>query len=84
MAHSTHWTRRLKTALLTDPQLRAALSPEAIETTCRSLGHHRRSSFWNPTVTLLTFLLQVLNAEKTLRAVGGSECLLPGATAAAI
>ena len=31
MAHSTHWTRRLKTALLTDPQMRTVLSPDEPE-----------------------------------------------------
>jgi hypothetical protein len=54
--------------LLANPELRTTLSPEAIEATCRSLGYHWRKSFWNPTVTLLTFLLQVLSAEKSLRA----------------
>lgn len=68
MAHSTFWQRRLKTGLLTDATIGSAFSPGVIETACLALGHVWRDSFWNPATTLLTFLLQVLSSEKTLRA----------------
>ena len=68
MAHLTHWRSQLKRGLLVNSVLAQALRPEAIEGPCRALGHTWRDSFWNPVTTLLTFLFQVLSAEKTLRA----------------
>lgn len=68
MAHLTHWRRQLKSDLTSNPTIGKALSPQMVEGYCRQAGHQWRSSFWSPAITLLTFLLQVLSAEKTLRA----------------
>jgi hypothetical protein len=68
MASITHWRRRLNTQLLNDPLIDDALSPRCIEDHCRDAHHTWRESFWSPSVTILTFLLQVLNPSKTLRA----------------
>ena len=68
MAHSNAWRQRLKSALLLNPDIQTVLSPEAVETACQAIGHSWRDSFWSPSITLVTFLLQVLSAEKTLRA----------------
>jgi len=71
MAHLTHWKRHLKTSLLGNAIVSRALSTPVIEAACGALGYAWRESFWNPTTTVLTFLLQVLSAEKTLRAAVG-------------
>lgn len=68
MASIAHWKPYLKTHLLTDPVLTEALSRTRIEQHCREVGHLWRDSFWSPSVTVLTFLLQVLDPSKTLRA----------------
>jgi len=68
MADLNRWKRDVKETLLVNSLLASTLSPEAIEAACREFGHVWRATFWNPTTTLLTFLLQVLSAEKTLRA----------------
>lgn len=68
MANITHWKRHVNEHLLVDPLLSKALSAENIEAHCRSAGYHWRTSFWSPSMTLLTFVIQVLGAEKTLRA----------------
>jgi hypothetical protein len=72
MASIADWRRRLKSSLLFDEAVRRILDVQRIEDQCRQLDHHRRSSFWSPAVTLLTFLLQTLSAEKTLRAAVAS------------
>jgi hypothetical protein len=71
MAHSNSWTRRLKTGLLTNTTIGAALAPDVIEAAAHALGHVWRDTFWKPSTTLLAFLLQVLSPEKTLRAAVG-------------
>ena len=68
MAHLTHWKRYLKGHVLADPTVAEALSPDVIEPCCREASHRWRRSFWSPTMTVIAFLLQVLSAEKTLRA----------------
>jgi hypothetical protein len=68
MANITHWKRQLNTHLLQEPAVADALAPEAIEQHCRDADHQWRDSFWSPTTTILTFLLQVLDPAKTLRA----------------
>jgi Transposase DDE domain len=67
MASIAHWTRRINTNLLNDPVVAEAFDPQCIEEHCREAGHRWRDSFWSPSVTLLTFLIQVLNPGKTLR-----------------
>jgi len=54
--------------VLAEPTVAEALSPDVIEPCCREAGHRWRRSFWSPTMTVMVFLLQVLSAEKTLRA----------------
>jgi hypothetical protein len=44
------------------------LADACIDDRARELGHRWRDSFWSPAMTLRVFLLQVLSAEKTLRA----------------
>ncbi|HOW73049.1 MAG TPA: IS4 family transposase [Phycisphaerae bacterium] len=68
MASFAYWRRHVNQDLLADPLLAAALSPENVESRCRSVGYRWRRSFWSPSITLVTFILQVLSAEKTLRA----------------
>ena len=68
MAHLTHWKRQLKSHLFDHAALDSLLAPEVTEDDCRQAGHCWRASFWSPATTLTTFLLQVLSAEKTLRA----------------
>jgi hypothetical protein len=68
MASITAWRRSINGSLLSDPVVAEAFSPDAIEAHCHDLGHRWRDSFWSPSITLLTFLLQVLDAGKTLRA----------------
>jgi hypothetical protein len=68
MATLTPWKGSVKENLLRLPAVRDALSPELIETCCRQAGHPWRTSFWKRSTTILTFLLQVLDGAKTLRA----------------
>lgn len=68
MANIAHWRRHVNEQLLVDPVIGPVLSAEEIEAHCRAAGHRWRKSFWSPSVTLLAFILQVLSAEKTLRA----------------
>ena len=68
MASIAHWKRQINTNLLNDPVIAEALAPEPIEEHCREMGYKWRDSAWSPSLTILTFLLQVLNPSKTLRA----------------
>jgi hypothetical protein len=68
MTSIAHWKRRLNDRLPHEPTLPEALANAPIEADCRQLCYTWRSSFWSPATTLLTFLLQVHSAEKTLRA----------------
>src|SRR5690242_13946095 len=68
MASIPHWKRHINNNLLNDPVIAEALGPEPIEEHCREIGYQWRDSTWSPSLTILTFLLQVLNPSKTLRA----------------
>jgi len=72
MASIAHWKRRLDSHLLNDPVVADALAQPNIEQRCREAGHLWRNSFWSPSVTVMTFLLQVLDPSKTLRAAVAS------------
>jgi hypothetical protein len=73
MVSIADWRRRLNSSLLFDEVVRRALALEHFDAHCREIDpHDRRRSFWSPSVTLLTFLLQVLSGEKTLRAAVAS------------
>ena len=67
MASIAHWKRRINTNLLNNSLVAEALDPDRVEEHCREAGHQWRDSFWSPSVTLLTFLLQILDPDKTLR-----------------
>lgn len=67
MANIAHWRRHVNVNLLNDPAVSEVLSPSTIESHCRAVGHRWRESFWSPSTTLITFLLQVLDGAKTLR-----------------
>ena len=67
MANIAHWRRHVNVNLLNDPAVSEVLSPSAIESHRRAVGHRWRESFWSPSTTLITFLLQVLDGAKTLR-----------------
>jgi hypothetical protein len=68
MANLTRWKRQLNSSLLVNSALCEALAPAGIESSCREAKHVWRESFWSPTLTVVTFLLQVLDGAKTLRA----------------
>ena len=72
MASIREWKQRINTNILGIPALDEFLSAAAIEVACRKEGHTWRRSFWSPLVTFNTFLIQVLSAEKTLRAAVAS------------
>jgi hypothetical protein len=68
MADLSRWKRELKAGLLVNSALCEALAPAVVESACRKAGHLWRQSFWSPTLTMITFLLQVIDGAKTLRA----------------
>lgn len=68
MASLARWKDSVKQNLVLDPTFGQVLSKERIESFCRGAGHVWRASFWNPAVTVWTFLWQVLDGTKTLRA----------------
>ncbi len=68
MASLAGWKDSVKQNLVVDPTFGRVLSRERIESFCRGAGHVWRPSFWNPSVTVWTFLWQVLDGAKTLRA----------------
>lgn len=68
MANLTRWKRQLNNSLLVNSALCEALAPAGIEDSCRQAGHAWRESFWSPSMTVVTFLLQVIDGAKTLRA----------------
>lgn len=68
MANLTRWKRQLKSSLLVNSAFCDMLSPMTIEESCRQAGHAWRDSFWSPSLTVITFLFQVLDGAKTLRA----------------
>jgi hypothetical protein len=67
MASLSQWRRQLQSGGLFDEAVREILNGDRMEELCRQAQHAWRQSFWSPAVTLLTFLLQVLSQEKTLR-----------------
>ncbi len=67
MGSIAHWRRTCNRNLLSQPIVAEALSQRSIEAACRQAGHRWRASFWSPTTTVLTFLLQVIDSAKTLR-----------------
>ncbi len=72
MAPLTHWKGQLKRGLLVNAAMCEALAPAVIEACCPEAGHAWRDSFWSASTTFVTFLLQVLDDAKTLRAAAGT------------
>lgn len=72
MATFKHWRRYLNHHFLTDSIVKQVLCLTEIEKLCRQTNYHWRKTFWSPTTTLITFILQVLSAEKSLRAAVAS------------
>lgn len=92
MASVRYWREQVKSNILGIAAFGAFLSAATVEAACREEGHSWRRSFWSPSVTLTTFLIQVLSAEKTLRAAvaslltqlaAGGESSLPSGDATA-
>jgi len=88
MATIKHWRRYLNQHFLDNPIVSQVFSPTFIEKLCQQAGHRWRDTFWSPSITMITFVLQILSAEKTLRAAVASllaqlsaqgERLLPSA-----
>ena len=67
MATIMHWRRHLNQYFLANPIVSQVLSPSIIEKVCRQAQYRWRNTFWSPATTLITFILQVLSTEKTLR-----------------
>ena len=68
MASIARWKSHVKSDLLNNPVVSRALSANTIDRYCHDVGHQWRDTFWSPTTTIATFLLQVLDGAKTLRA----------------
>ncbi len=68
MANIARWKPLVKVDLVNDPAIGRALSAGTMERYCREAGYRWRESFWSPSTTVVTFLLQVLDGAKTLRA----------------
>lgn len=68
MAHLARWKPHVKAGLLDHPVLSRTFSARSIEWHCREEGYRWRESFWSPATTVMTFLFQVLDGAKTLRA----------------
>lgn len=72
MSSITQRRDQCKAMILSSTLESGVFSAERIQAHCRDLGHRWRQSFWSPATTLLTFALQILQAEKTLRAAVAS------------
>jgi DDE family transposase len=68
MVSISDWKETVKEDLVGGKLFKSVLSKGYIEARCAKVGHTWRQSFWSPSVTVLTFLLQVLDPTKTVRA----------------
>jgi hypothetical protein len=64
----SHWKRHFKSALTHSHRIAQLVAPHTIEDHCRRANHRWRRSFWSPSTTFLTCVLQALNSAKSLRA----------------
>lgn len=72
MATIRNWTADVKRGLFDEFAFDGLFSTEVINQACRDVGHKWRQSFWSPSITVITLMLQVLDPSKTLRcAVAG-------------
>lgn len=67
MAIVPTWKPHVNPQLLQHSAVSGMLDRRRIENWARQAGHQWRNSYWSPQVTLITFLLQVLDGAKTLR-----------------
>jgi len=67
MASMQDFRGQVKGQLFADSVIGRLLSGPTITACCRTAGHRWRRSFWSPRMTVITFLLQVLDGAKTLR-----------------
>ncbi len=58
MSSIAHWKRQFKSVLRTSAEVQELLSEDRVHGHCRDAGHRWRDTFWSPSITLLTFLLQ--------------------------
>lgn len=67
MTSITRYAGQLKSELQTSAAATALVREEDVAAACRAGHHHGRSCFWMPTVTILTFLRQVMNGNCSCR-----------------
>jgi hypothetical protein len=67
MTSITPYANRLKLQLQSQYGDFGLLNSQEIDTASRAAGHHWRRCFWSPTVTILTFLRQVLHGNCSCR-----------------
>ena len=72
MVSIANWKGRVKGQLFDHPVFAEVLDDGKIEEASREAGHRWRRSFWSPPMTVITFLLQVLDGAKTLRSAVGA------------
>jgi hypothetical protein len=68
MVNLAHWKGNVKSSLLSNGIVQEVVSQAVIEGFCQESNHDWRRSFWSPRMTVMTFLLQVMDGAKTLRA----------------
>ena len=68
MGNLSRWRQDVKSGLLENGVVSKVVSGSVVEGFCREAKHTWRDSFWDPTTTVITFLLQVVDGAKTLRA----------------
>jgi len=61
------YARRLKGEIQTSLAAAELVDVGVVNEICASVGHRERSRFWSPTVTILTFLRQVLHSNCSCR-----------------
>jgi len=67
MTSITPFARQLKNQLHSSTPSVELVTAEAVEAACAVAGHRCRSCFWTPTVTILTFLRQIIHANCSCR-----------------
>ena len=68
MATIPRWKPHVNRTLIDHPAMAQVLSATTVERYAREASHRWRDSFWSPSITVITFLLQILDGAKTLRA----------------
>lgn len=68
MVRIAHWKAHVKEGLFSAEVIQKVLSCSLMDQLCHRVDYRWRESFWSPTMTVATFLLQVIDGAKTLRA----------------